>query len=159
MENDNSTLIVVLGGETTRENRENEHSTSVEIIGANGLCRLSGVLDLPEARGKMQKPLIVQTGAVFLHYLGLRLSTGVPLQQSVYPEESSLLVEQLEMMLSNSWIGRSGKQHPNVFSQMSAVCRIITKLQMLHNVLIGKKGNMIFYKKMILRAKIIYFML
>ena len=36
LENDNSTLIVVLGGETTRENRENEHSTSVEIIGANG---------------------------------------------------------------------------------------------------------------------------
>merc|ERR1719499_2119369 len=53
LENDNSTLIVVLGGETTRENRENEHSTSVEIIGANGLCRLSGVPDLPEARGKM----------------------------------------------------------------------------------------------------------
>ena len=61
--------------------------------------------------------------------LGQRLSTGVLLQQSVDPEESSLLVEQLEMMLSNSWIGRSGKQHPNAFSQMSAVCRIITKLQ------------------------------
>ena len=27
---------MVLGGETTRENRENEHSTSVEIIGPNG---------------------------------------------------------------------------------------------------------------------------
>ena len=36
LENDNSTLMVVLGGETTRENRENEHSTSVEIIGTNG---------------------------------------------------------------------------------------------------------------------------
>jgi len=46
-------LIVVIGGETTRENRENEHSTSVEIIGPNGLCRLSGIPDLPEARGKM----------------------------------------------------------------------------------------------------------
>ena len=36
LENDNSTLMVVIGGETTRENRENEHSTSVEIIGAQG---------------------------------------------------------------------------------------------------------------------------
>ena len=53
LENDNTTLIMVLGGETTRENRENEHSTSIEIIGPNGLCRLSGVPDLPEARGKM----------------------------------------------------------------------------------------------------------
>ena len=53
LENDNTTLIVVIGGETTRENRENEHSTSVEIVGPSGLCRLSGVPDLPEARGKM----------------------------------------------------------------------------------------------------------
>ena len=29
LENDNSTLIMVLGGETARENRENEHSTSI----------------------------------------------------------------------------------------------------------------------------------
>jgi hypothetical protein len=36
LENDNSTLVVVIGGETTRENRENEHSTSVEIIGPAG---------------------------------------------------------------------------------------------------------------------------
>ncbi|XP_023322030.1 kelch-like protein 33 isoform X2 [Eurytemora carolleeae] len=53
LENDNTTLVVVIGGETTRENRENEHSTSIEIIGASGLCRLSGVPDLPEARGKL----------------------------------------------------------------------------------------------------------
>jgi len=36
LENDNTTLVVVIGGETTRENRENEHSTSIEIIGASG---------------------------------------------------------------------------------------------------------------------------
>jgi hypothetical protein len=36
LENDNSTLVVVIGGETSRENRENEHSTSVEIIGPAG---------------------------------------------------------------------------------------------------------------------------
>ena len=36
LENDNTTLIMLLGGETTRENRENEHSTSIEIIGPNG---------------------------------------------------------------------------------------------------------------------------
>ena len=53
LENDNTTLILVLGGETSRENRENEHSTSVEILGPSGLCRLSEVPDLPEARGKM----------------------------------------------------------------------------------------------------------
>ena len=52
LENDNTTLIMVLGVETTRENRENEHSTSIEIIGPHGLCRLSGVPDLPEARGQ-----------------------------------------------------------------------------------------------------------
>ena len=33
--------------------RENEHSTSIEIIGPNGLCKVSGVPDLPEARGKL----------------------------------------------------------------------------------------------------------
>ena len=36
LENHNSALIMVLGGETTRENRENEHSQSIEIVGANG---------------------------------------------------------------------------------------------------------------------------
>ena len=36
LENDNSTLIMVLGGETARENRENEHSTS---IGNNYILR------------------------------------------------------------------------------------------------------------------------
>ena len=36
LENDNSTLIMVLGGETARENRENEHSTS---IGNNYIMR------------------------------------------------------------------------------------------------------------------------
>ena len=53
LENDNTTLIMVLGGETTRENRENHHSTSVEVLGPKGVCRLSDVPDLPEARGKM----------------------------------------------------------------------------------------------------------
>jgi len=53
LEDDESTLMMVLGGETTRENLENVHSTSIEIIGKKGLCRLSGVPDLPEARGKM----------------------------------------------------------------------------------------------------------
>ena len=53
LENDNTTLIMLLGGETSRENRENEHSTSVEVLGPSGLCRLSEVPDLPEARGKM----------------------------------------------------------------------------------------------------------
>ena len=43
---------MVLGGETA-ESGENKHSTSVEIVGPSGLCRLSGVPDLPEARGKM----------------------------------------------------------------------------------------------------------
>ena len=33
--------------------RENEHSTSIEIVGPNGLCKVSGVPDLPEARGKL----------------------------------------------------------------------------------------------------------
>ena len=36
LENDNTTLIMVLGGETARENRENEHSTS---IGNNYIMR------------------------------------------------------------------------------------------------------------------------
>jgi len=53
LENDNSTLVVLIGGETTRESRENEHSTSVEILGSAGLCPLSGIPDLPEARGKL----------------------------------------------------------------------------------------------------------
>ena len=35
---------MVLGGETTRENRENEHSTSIEILGPNGDLNIS--LDL-----------------------------------------------------------------------------------------------------------------
>jgi len=52
LENDNSTLLVVLGGETA-ESGENKHSTSIEIIGSSGLCRHSGVPDLPEPRGKM----------------------------------------------------------------------------------------------------------
>ena len=42
LENDNSTLIMVLGGETTRENRENEHSQSIEIVGSNGSISLFG---------------------------------------------------------------------------------------------------------------------
>jgi hypothetical protein len=33
---------MIIGGETVTS-RENEHSTSVEIIGPNGLCRMSGV--------------------------------------------------------------------------------------------------------------------
>ena len=41
LENDDESLVVVIGGETVAS-RENEHSASVEIIGANGLCRLSG---------------------------------------------------------------------------------------------------------------------
>lgn len=52
LENDQNSLVVVIGGET-EVSRENEHSKSVEILGANGLCRLSGVPDLPEARGKL----------------------------------------------------------------------------------------------------------
>lgn len=52
LENDDNSLVMVIGGETVTS-RENEHSTSVEIIGPNGICRLSGVPDLPEGRGKM----------------------------------------------------------------------------------------------------------
>jgi len=54
LENDDNSLVMVIGGETTRC-RENEHSSSIEIIGPNGLCsnRISGVPDLPEARGKL----------------------------------------------------------------------------------------------------------
>ena len=35
---------MVLGGETTRENRENEHSTSIEILGPNGDLRILWIL-------------------------------------------------------------------------------------------------------------------
>ena len=52
MENDVNSLTVVIGGETI-VSRENEHSKSIEIIGPNGLCRVSGVPDLPEGRGKL----------------------------------------------------------------------------------------------------------
>ena len=37
LENDDNSLVMVIGGETTRC-RENEHSSSIEIIGPNGLC-------------------------------------------------------------------------------------------------------------------------
>lgn len=52
LENDNSSLVMVIGGETIAS-RENEHSTSVEIVTAAGLCRFPGVPDLPEGRGKL----------------------------------------------------------------------------------------------------------
>ena len=52
LENDDNSLVVIIGGETI-VSRENEHSASVEIMGPNGLCRRSGVPDLPEARGKL----------------------------------------------------------------------------------------------------------
>ena len=38
LENDVNSLVMVIGGETIAS-RENEHSTSVEIIGPNGPCR------------------------------------------------------------------------------------------------------------------------
>jgi hypothetical protein len=47
LENDNSTLVVVIGGETTRENRENEHSTSVEIIGPAGHEKSAKIISNP----------------------------------------------------------------------------------------------------------------
>ncbi len=74
LENDERSLLLVIGGETV-VSRENEHSKSVEIIGPNGLCKMSGsyynskafavhnvsfgvfnsigVPDLPEGRGKL----------------------------------------------------------------------------------------------------------
>ena len=52
LENDANSLVMIIGGETA-VSRENEHSSSVEIIGPNGLCKRSGVPDLPEARGKL----------------------------------------------------------------------------------------------------------
>lgn len=69
LENDERSLVMVIGGETVAS-RENDHSTSIEIIGKNGLCKLSGkiivfvlflcfmhrkigVPNLPEARGKL----------------------------------------------------------------------------------------------------------
>ncbi|XP_059095761.1 uncharacterized protein LOC131890438 [Tigriopus californicus] len=52
LENDEDSLVMVIGGETSAS-RENEHSKSVEIIGSNGLCRLSGIPELPEGRGKL----------------------------------------------------------------------------------------------------------
>ena len=57
LENDNSTLLVVVGGETTRENRENEHSTSVEIIGPAGTSTRHVVIYSIVTRAK-QKLLI-----------------------------------------------------------------------------------------------------
>ena len=39
LENDGESLVMVIGGETV-VSRENEHSTSVEIIGPNGLCKV-----------------------------------------------------------------------------------------------------------------------
>lgn len=44
LENDDNSLVVVIGGETS-VSRENEHSTSIEVIGANGLCRAKGERD------------------------------------------------------------------------------------------------------------------
>lgn len=41
LENDENSLVLLIGGETS-VSRENEHSTSVEILGPKGLCRLSG---------------------------------------------------------------------------------------------------------------------
>ena len=38
LENDGESLVMVIGGETV-VSRENEHSTSVEILGPNGLCK------------------------------------------------------------------------------------------------------------------------
>jgi hypothetical protein len=38
LENDDNSLVMVIGGETVAS-RENEHSSSVEIVGPNGLCR------------------------------------------------------------------------------------------------------------------------
>ena len=43
---------MVIGGETV-VSRENEHSTSVEVLGPNGLCKDGGIPDLPEKRGKL----------------------------------------------------------------------------------------------------------
>ena len=40
LENDEESLVMVIGGETV-VSRENEHSTSVEIIGPNGLCKVA----------------------------------------------------------------------------------------------------------------------
>ena len=52
LENDANSLVMIIGGETIAS-RENEHSKSIEIIGPNGLCRSSGIPDLPEGRGKL----------------------------------------------------------------------------------------------------------
>ena len=40
LENDGESLVMVIGGETV-VSRENEHSTSVEIVGPNGLCKVA----------------------------------------------------------------------------------------------------------------------
>ena len=39
METDKTSLVMIIGGETS-VSRENEHSSSIEILGPNGLCRL-----------------------------------------------------------------------------------------------------------------------
>jgi len=41
LENDLRSLLVVIGGETS-VSRENEHSASVEVLGAKGRCRRPG---------------------------------------------------------------------------------------------------------------------
>ncbi len=45
LENDDTSLVMVIGGETAAS-RENDHSKSIEIIGSDGLCKLSGKLML-----------------------------------------------------------------------------------------------------------------
>eukprot|EP00096_Caligus_rogercresseyi_P006745 TRINITY_DN2353_c0_g1_i1.p1 TRINITY_DN2353_c0_g1~~TRINITY_DN2353_c0_g1_i1.p1 ORF type:complete len:788 (-),score=160.43 TRINITY_DN2353_c0_g1_i1:106-2409(-) len=52
LENDEYSLVVIIGGETI-ESRDNVHSTSVEVLGRNGLCNETGIPDLPEGRGKL----------------------------------------------------------------------------------------------------------
>ena len=47
LENDGESLVMVIGGETV-VSRENEHSTSVEILGPNGLCKVRKCFPMDE---------------------------------------------------------------------------------------------------------------
>jgi len=71
VENDDNSVVVIVGGETVAS-RENEHSRSVEILGPHGLCRNSGVPDLPEGRGKLNLAYDSAGGAILVCGGGMR---------------------------------------------------------------------------------------
>ena len=54
METDKTSLVMIIGGETS-VSRENEHSSSIEILGPNGLCRLEIGNSITQLRGCYRK--------------------------------------------------------------------------------------------------------